>query len=175
LLQVILKRYDVDPALLDDMLQESTRSAMATPTAPTARGEAVKLTAALADARVLDDRFIIQALRNGRITAVVAALSLRCGISEVLARRILLDVGGETLAIACRSIGMDRSSFGTVFLLSRQGRSRAEHPSALRNILAFFDAASEQKARGVIRYWRSDQEYLAAIAAFSDTPDRTQP
>ncbi|HWK43131.1 MAG TPA: DUF2336 domain-containing protein [Stellaceae bacterium] len=173
--QVILKRYDVDPGMLDDMLQESTRSAMADPPAPTARTEATRLTAALADARALDDRFLIQALRNGRITAVVAALALRCGISQEIARRILFDAGGETLAIACRAIGMDRGSFSTVFLLSRQGRGRGEQPSVLRDILAFFDVASEAKARGVIRYWRADQEYLAAIAAFGDTPSGMQP
>jgi hypothetical protein len=99
------------------------------------------------------------------VTAFVAALAHRCRITQEVARRILLDPGGETLAIACRAAGIDRSTFSTLFLLSRQGRGRPEHPGILRDILAFYDLSSEQSARGVLRYWRADKEYLAAIAA----------
>jgi uncharacterized protein (DUF2336 family) len=172
--QIILKRFDIDPALLDDMIGESTRSILAEPPTPTAWSAADRLSASLADAHALDDKFLVQALRSGRIAAFVGALARRCRLAPAMARRILLDTGGETLAIACRAINMDRATFSTIYLLSRQSGSRIEHPAVFRNVLGFFDLASEESSRGVLRYWRADREYLAAIAAMDQvTVDRT--
>jgi uncharacterized protein (DUF2336 family) len=162
--RVILDKFTIDVDMLDDSIDEVTRAAIGDTTGMSIEHQATRLAEGLADSRGLDDRFLVQALRGGKITAFIAGLGFLCRIEPRVARRAVFDAGGESLGIACRAIGIDRSNFATIFLLSRQG-GQPTPPTALRDALRFYDGLTPARAAAVIRYWRADREYLEAIAA----------
>ncbi len=175
--QAILGRYETDPDALDDAIDGATRTVLDRRSSPASGREATLLAQGVADARVLNERFLVQALRGGRVSAFVAGLAQLCRVEVAVARRIVFDRAGESLAIAVRAVGIDRSSFATIFLLTRQGSPTGARPtgvqgahaptdpSVIRAMMAFFDKLDPDQARKVLRYWRADRAYIAAIEA----------
>ncbi|MBI3707158.1 MAG: DUF2336 domain-containing protein [Proteobacteria bacterium] len=165
----ILERYSIDSALLDDAIQETTRDALSEPGARTAGTQAARLVEGVADAAQLDERFLVQTLRGGKITAFVAALGRLCRVEPLVARRIVFDPGGQSLAIACRAINVERANFATILLLARQGSANGvTPPSFVNEMMKFYDSITPQRARVVLGYWRADSEYVKAISEIGD-------
>lgn len=162
--KVIMTRFAVDAAMLDDCLQDSARAAIAETTRADETA-AERLVEGLAEANVLDHRFLVQALRGGKLSAFIAGVAKLARIDSRTVRRAIFDPGGEALAVLCRAIGMERNGFGSVFLLSRQGAAPGAVPRQLQDILKFFDAVAPEQARAAVRYWRSDPEYHRAVTA----------
>jgi hypothetical protein len=82
----------------------------------------------------------------------------------------MFDVGGESLAIICKTVGMDRNTFASLYLLARQGAGPVMAPKQLQELLKFFDTLTPEQARAAVRFWRMDSEYLKAIAAIDEAP-----
>ncbi|HEX6977691.1 MAG TPA: DUF2336 domain-containing protein [Alphaproteobacteria bacterium] len=162
----ILSRFTVDSILLDDCLQESARAAIAEATGR--REDHVRrLIDGLVEANALDYRFLVQALRSGKVSIFIGGLSHLARLDPVIVRRAVFDPGGESLAIIARATGADRNVFGSLFLLSRQGQAMPSgmRPRKLEEALRFFDSLTPDQARAALRFWRADTEYHRAIAA----------
>ncbi|SLN77162.1 DUF2336 domain-containing protein [Oceanibacterium hippocampi] len=161
----ILSEFDVDEGMLDDELEAATQSIVDEATSPRMT-EAEQLVAELEARRELNERFLVQSLRNNQVSVFIAGLARIAGIDRFIARRIVFDMGGESLAVACRAAGFDRTSFGAIFMLTRAGAQpggRGADPATLQAILQFFDKLTVQRAHSALRYWMRDEGYLAAI------------
>lgn len=166
--KIILTRFTVDVAVLDDALRDSAKSAIAEAVNAGKDMHVGRLIQGLIEANAIDHRFLIQALRGGKFSAFVAGFSHLAQLDPTIIKRAVFDAGGESLAIICRMIGMDRNMFASVFLLSRQGSAPATAPKQLQELLKLFDTLAPDQARAAARFWRMDTEYLKAIAAIDE-------
>jgi uncharacterized protein (DUF2336 family) len=166
--KIILTRFTMDPAVLDDALRDSARSAIAEAVNAGKDTHVGRLIQGLVEANALDHRFLLQALRGGKFSAFVAGFAHLAQLDSAIIRRAVFDAGGESLAIICKTIGMDRNNFASLFLLSRQGSSTVTAPRQLQEVLGLFDALPPEQARAAVRFWRMDTEYLKAIAVVGE-------
>jgi uncharacterized protein (DUF2336 family) len=166
----ILTRFTMDPAVLDDALRDSARSAIAEAVNASKDTHVGRLIQGLVEANALDHRFLLQALRGGKIPAFVAGFAHMAKLDTGLIKRAMFDAGGESLAIIGKTVGMDRNTFASIYLLSRQSASPVTAPKQLQDLLNFFDALTPEQARTAVRFWRMDGEYLKAIASIDEAP-----
>src|SRR3546814_19467375 len=104
-------------------------------------------------------------LRSGRVAPVIAALARACRLDERLARRVTLSRDHESIAILCRYTGFNRNEFATFFLLlnSTADGPGVLPPSEVVTILRFYDDLTAEVAGAVLRFWRRDAEFAAAV------------
>jgi hypothetical protein len=99
--------------------------------------------------------------------AMFGALS---GLPAPRLQRVLYDSGGDGLALACRALDIPKSTFATIFLLSRK-RSPGQtvvNPRDLARALQLYDRAKPQDAKEVIKMWSRDADFLDAVEQIAD-------
>jgi uncharacterized protein (DUF2336 family) len=162
--QHILKHYTIDEAVLDSFVEDSTKTIIDS-SASNKSSAAENLVKRLAELGELNDRFLVQCLRQGRIVVFVAGLAKLCDIDAKLARRIAFERGGEGLAVACKAIGIERPAFASIFLLTRPASddSRTRDPGVLSNTLRLYDSMDDKQATATLRYWQREPGYVAAV------------
>ena len=103
-----------------------------------------------------------QVLRMGHFRVFNMLLSRLAQLSLSLVDTIMHEAGGRGLAAICRSIGIDKAGFVSLFLLSRAGRpgDQMVHPRELSNALATFDRLSPAIAKDLLYSWSSNPEYF---------------
>ena len=161
----ILRNYAIDEVVLDDSIQASARSSRGEPTSPQRQQtEAEKLVARLADLGELNERFLLQSLRQRYISAFTAGLARMGDLDLTMSRRIVFDPGGEALTVACKAMGMDRAIFASIFLLTRRTveGGGAKAPSVVADMLRVYDKLPQDKARKTLSFWQRDIDYVAA-------------
>src|SRR4029079_97597 len=108
---------------------------------------------------------LVQALRQGEVPLFEALFSKISGIRMRLVRRLLFEPGGEGLAIVCRALDIDASTFASIFVLSRKARSEeaAIAPGEVTRILRFYDRTKPEKAVLLLRKWQREHDFLKAV------------
>ena len=173
--EYILDNYKADPVTIDTLIHEITSGAKKRGESERSTyNEAESIVAEIADRGQLDERFLLQCLRRGRIAAFTAALARLADIEVPLARHIVFDAGGEGLAVLCRACSIDRSVFSSIFLLTREARdgSRVTDPAQLNAMLRIYDDLSQKDAQGALRCWQLNADYLAAVEQIQVTETR---
>ncbi|HEX6980583.1 MAG TPA: DUF2336 domain-containing protein [Alphaproteobacteria bacterium] len=155
--QHIVDRFRIDEELVSSALENSAKRALSSNSAPSVDELAQGLVERLEQIDELNERFLVQALRGGNVTAFTASFARLCRLDLRMARRVIFEPGGEPLAVACKSIGIDRSNFATIFLLTRKGESKVMPSEKLQNILAFYDSLGSGQAATMLAYWRADE------------------
>jgi len=121
-----------------------------------------KVAAWLEDRNAYDARILTQLLRLGhfRLFNIMLGRLMRLDLS--LIDSITDESGGRLLAVLCRSINIDKSTFVSLFLLSRGGRTGEHivHPRELSQALAAFDRLSVHIAQEMVAGWRENPGYL---------------
>jgi uncharacterized protein (DUF2336 family) len=162
----ILKTYKLDAATIDALIHQTTMKVRKQqPTERSAYTEADIIVSDIESKGQLDERFLLQCLRRGRIAAFTAALARMADIDVSLARHIVFDPGGEGLSVLCKACGIDRSTFSSIFLLTREARdgSRMTDPAQLNSMVKIYDQLSQSEAQGALRCWQLNSEYIAAV------------
>jgi uncharacterized protein (DUF2336 family) len=115
-------------------------------------------------------RLLVQLLRQGEVPLFEALFAKMSGIRVRLLRRLLFEPGGEALAIVCRAIGIEKSDFATIFMLSRRAHAgdRVTNPHELSKVLEFFDRLKPDVAQKVLSRWQRSSEYLNALRLLED-------
>ena len=87
------------------------------------------------------------------------------GLREQLVKRLLFEPGGEGLAIACKSAGLGKAIFSSIFTLTRKARPSIERSLSreILHVLNLYDCMPEESAQHVVRRWQRNVSYLAAI------------
>jgi hypothetical protein len=108
---------------------------------------------------------MIQLLRQGEVPLFEAMFGELSGLTSERLHRVLYESGGEGLAIACRALEMSKTTFATIFLLSRRAEAgkRVTDPRTLSRALMIFDKINPQTAMEVLKGWRRNEEYQEAI------------
>ena len=164
--EYIINNYKADPTTIDILIHETTTKVKKRAEADhSTYNEAEIVVAEIANKGQLDDRFLLQCLRRGRIAAFTAALARLADVEVLLARHIVFDQGGEGLAVLCKACGIDRSTFSSIFLLTREARdgSRMTEPAQLNAMVKIYDNLSPKEAQGALRCWQLNADYLAAV------------
>ncbi|MGB8275641.1 MAG: DUF2336 domain-containing protein [Alphaproteobacteria bacterium] len=163
--EFILTNYKIDETILDSIIHETTGAAATRAEADRSTyADAEFVVSELAGRGQLDDRFLLQCLKRGRIAAFTAALAKMASISVELARRVIFDPGGEALAVLCKASGIERSVFSSIFLLTREARdgSRVTDPGQLNAMLKLYDGLAKADAANALKCWQLNTEYVRA-------------
>lgn len=164
--QYIVENYSLDQTELDDTMLSAMREAVSESTGEDlARDPSQRLVDKLAAAGQLNPAFALKALRQGEIGLFEFSLARLAGMRPELMRRLIYEPGGEALAIACRALDIDRQVFLTIYDLTRAargmlGKSHGQDRARLKDL---YDDMAVDDAVGVVRRWRQDPDYLAAV------------
>lgn len=169
----ILDNYTVPSQVVDAHLVAAVTNLAADESVASIDIEAMRLVERLEKLDELNERFLVQALRSGRIPVFFAGMALLCRVDLRTMRRIIFDPSGEPLAIACRAIRFERRTFATIFLLTHH-RSEGMRPEQFEYVLDLFDRLEIARARLVLQYWRDDVDYLQAVAPVGDQKNYRQ-
>lgn len=105
---------------------------------------------------------LVQVLRLGHFRLFNILLGRLTNLGLDLIDMVVTELGGRSLAVACRAIGMEKPQFVSLFLLSRGARVNEQivHPRELNQALLAFDRLTPPVARQLLDNWRRDPSYL---------------
>jgi hypothetical protein len=105
---------------------------------------------------------LVQVLRLGHFRLFNILLGRLTNLGLDLIDMVVTELGGRSLAVACRAIGMEKPQFVSLFLLSRgaRGNEQIVHPRELNQALLAFDRLTPPVARQLLDNWRRDPSYL---------------
>ena len=152
--QTILQRFSIDPqeldAILADVLAERDMK-FAPPAHKSSSWSTGEVQALVAKARA------------GDVPGFTKALEVVIGVDSKTAQRIVSDMGGEPLAIACKAVGADKSQFTTIFMqLDFKRFGKARPMSFLEGVSKIYDVLPQSKARAMVRVWNVQNVGMAA-------------
>ena len=105
---------------------------------------------------------MIKTLRRGQISFFVALFGEKLGFTPDVVVRMIEKDGGKPFAIACRSTGMMKSEFASIFLLSRGVRTEDKivDQRELALALEYYDALKEFDVQRVMKSWAKNPESI---------------
>ena len=159
----ILHNYSLDSLTIDELLQDTAQSVLEE-REPLRPGHTVAedLVRTLAINGELTTEFIMQSLKDGEIRLFTAALAEKGRLDFETTQRIVLDTGGEPLAVLCRAVGMDRKQFNSALLMSRAPQGNILVVNVSQESARLFDSLTEHSAIAALQFWREDQGFKRA-------------
>jgi uncharacterized protein (DUF2336 family) len=160
----IAERFPIDVDALDDALAGAAEAAVADQPPPS---PSQLLIDKLHAGGQLGVGFLVKSLREGQIELFELGFAKISGLRPKLMRRIIYEPGGETLALACRAIKLDRAVFLAILHLTRHARDdRVAGRTAQRDFSKFYDRLEPDHARRILQKWLRNPGYLAALKQF---------
>ncbi len=98
---------------------------------------------------------MIKTLRRGQISFFIALLGVKLELPPDAALHIVRKEGGKPFAIACRSIGMMKTEFASIYLLSRPARTEDKVVDQLEmaQALKYFDTVRDADVMRIRKEW----------------------
>ncbi len=154
----ILAHFEIDPLTLSEAA-EAALGDLAFAHKVDARPKEEELADHLEADQSLLPPLIVQTLRDGQIPLFLALFSKYTAIPRGVVRQMLFEPRGEGLCIACKASGIDRSTFASIYLLSRKARGTAPNMplSDMAGILTLYDRVSAPAASALLRKWRDQK------------------
>ncbi len=167
--QHIIQNYELDPSDIDETMEITVKKALGEEIVGPDQANGTQEPGAKAGED--DVNILIRLLRQGEIPMFLDKFTSLTRLRLVLVRRLLFEPGGEGLAIACKAIGLDKSTFVSIFIWFRQGRigHKEVEEEELSRSLSFFDETSIVAARAIMRRWQRDPDYLNALRLLEPT------
>ncbi len=134
--------------------------------------EALKVQQVTPEMRALAKRFkeraaaspdmMIKTLRRGQISFFIALFAAKTGLTSDAVVRLIQKEGGKPFVMACRSMGMMKSEFASIFLLSRGIRSgdKIVDQRELAMALKHYDAVKEFDVQRIMKTWVNNPEMI---------------
>ena len=167
--QHIIQNYDLDPSDIDETMEITVKEVLGEEIVGPDQANGMQEPGAQAGED--DVNILIRLLRQGEIPMFLDKFTSLTRLRLTLVRRLLFEPGGEGLVIACKAIGLDKSTFVSIFMWFRQGRigHKEVEEEELSRCLSFFDQTSIVAARAILRRWRRDPDYLNALRLLEPT------
>lgn len=102
------------------------------------------------------DHAIEVAASAGMTTELRDEISSLSGITPQTGERIMLDPGGEGLAVLCKATGLKRNSLRSLW--RALGREGVEMEKRFEHVLDVYECMAVAKAQTVLRYWNWTME-----------------
>lgn len=150
----ILKRSDLlDPALIDEAI-EGNRAKILKQAVDSAHADlaaARKFIEEKIASGLLNESLLKDLVESRRSIEFLLAFAHHIGVDSSTAQRIIQDKSFESLAIASRAAGLERSTFAKIVFGLQRGEG--EQQKALR-ILDLYLKVPQEAAERVMRFWR---------------------
>ncbi len=159
----ILTNFDLEPSDIDEAMEAAVEDAIAEESGHVRDQSAPRGPAApMCDQ---DVHVLLGLLRKGEVSMFLDKFTSLTNLRLTLVRRLLFEPGGEGLAIACKGIGLDKSTFVSIFLRFRQGRLGDKEVEAeeLSRALSFYEQTLPDTARALMRRWQRNPDFLNAL------------
>lgn len=150
----ILKRSDLlDPALIDEAIEGNRVRILkqAISEADAEVGDARKFVEAKIRSNQLNETLLKDLIDHRRSTEFLLCFAHYVGVDPSTAQRILSDGSFESLAIACRAAGLERSTFAKFVFGLQKGIE--DQQKSLR-VLDLYLKVPQEAAERVMRFWR---------------------
>lgn len=110
----------------------------------------------------LNPRVMIQALRMGFFKLFDVMIAMKTGLDVALVDMMITDEGNHSISVLAKSLGIDKPSFVSIFLLSRGARPGEQivNPRELSGAIAAFDKVDVATAKSLVESWKRDPSYL---------------
>ncbi|MDH5749601.1 MAG: DUF2336 domain-containing protein [Rhodospirillales bacterium] len=120
----------------------------------------------------LNQSLLVQLLRQGQMPEFVVGFARLADIDIRTAQRIIFDSGCEALAVGCKAIKFDRSTFSNLMLLTDSGKVRK--PEEVAEVIEMYDHISVESAQRALRFWRTrmNTQSKAALEKASASMER---
>ena len=163
--EFILENFKLDQSVIDDLLEQIAAQEGGVQPDHANGLKANELAANLEREGLVTPEMLITALSQGEVSLFLALFSRLTGIREYLAKRILFEPGGEGMAICCKAVGLTKDEFAQIFRYSQLVRARRSDriDEALADVIWIYEDMSREAAAGVLKTWRRNTGYLAAI------------
>ena len=167
----ILERYEFDPESLDDAMEDAVNETLQEDDA-VLEPEPAESLAALLKLDEVAQNDLVKTLRGGEITQFQSRFHKATGLSLPFLRTLLFEPGGERLAIVCRAIDLAPKVFSAIYRLLRMtsGSSAQMKRGELTRIASLYLDIKPDLAKTVLRQWRRNPDYLAAIEQVTGKP-----
>lgn len=168
----ILDRYKIDSVELDDMIDATVKELITDYRIAKSQKEAEtnELIDQLAISNLITPDFLNRVLRAREAPLFEALFSKLTNLPVAAVKRIVYEPPGYGLAIASKALGLRSGDFGTLFVLSRQGRPGQQFVDSdeVGIVTEFFAGLSRDKTLTRLEKWRVDPVYFAAVQDFRD-------
>ncbi len=163
----IVEKFHLDPETVENLIGQVVANEMrrvAEDKRPHHEVSAELKSLMASEGRLTADMLMV-ALREGEIPLFVTMFGRMTTLGEHLVGRMLFEHDGKGLAIACRSAGIGRVAFTSIFALAQKMRAaetRAIH-DRLPTILDFYESFPPEAGVKVLDHWRRGGDYAGAI------------
>jgi uncharacterized protein (DUF2336 family) len=130
---------------------------------------AVRLARRFASTGRLDGALLVRILSEGMLPLFIAGAATLCGLDYGAAWEVIADPRGRGPAILLRAAGVEREEAAAILLLANSHGplvSGAEGDATVVQ-LELYDSLDRASAEEVLRLWRADPGYRAAVARVS--------
>ena len=156
----LTQRFDIPATLIeraaDGMIHELTK---ATQGQHDVSPEMMSLAKKFNDSGDISPALMIRTLRRGQIGFFLALLAEKSGLPPEQVTRLLEKDGGKHLVVPCRLIGMMKSEFASIYMLSR-GIGGEKNKIIDQNVMAAalraFDGLKDHDIQKIMSSWRKN-------------------
>ena len=167
----ILDRYELDPDTFDDAMEGAVHETFEE-AGVTVEDEAPVSLSSLLKLNEVAQNELVKALRDGDIVLFQSHLHKATGLGLPILRDLMFEPGGDRLAIACRTTDMAPKIFAAIYRLLRtaSAHNAPVKRGELTRIASLYLDIKPELAMTVLRRWRRNPNYLAAIEQVTGKP-----
>jgi uncharacterized protein (DUF2336 family) len=163
----ILENFEIDELELNEKIVAAAKTEYRYDVAEKS-SDADKLIAELSRRKELNEKFLVKALRSRQIRLFVIGLAEMSGLDYQKISRFIYDPNAEALIVVLKALEFSRSSFSTVYLLTRnishkQSVKNTTKPEEVEIIIKFYDKLSTKKAKMTLRFWQLERDYMEIV------------
>jgi uncharacterized protein (DUF2336 family) len=157
--RIVLKRFGISAGQINESLNKTIEEFLGYHQLERNDDQTMQLVADwLAERDAVAPHMLPQILRLSHYRLFNIMLSRLTNVSVSLIDTIIDEAGGRGMAVICRSLGIDKAEFVSIFLLSRGARNgdQVVHPRELSDALGAFERLSPSNARDIMTSWQAD-------------------
>lgn len=149
----ILRDHRIDERTLDALLEQAI--SVATTEAVASSCAAEKVIAKLAERGELTYERLRGLVKEGKVSAAIHGFARLSGYAVRTVRQVLMDDGGEAVAVMMKALGHPREMFHTTYIMCRQanGHGKVVPPATFAGLMQLFDRIDRDKAAAVMKVW----------------------
>jgi len=121
-------------------------------TQPKGPNKAELLINELAKNKKLNERVLIKFVRSQKVTEFICGLAKMANIDVPTAKHAIFNKNHEGLAIICKALDFDRSTFSIFVLATGSNKSRAIEDTY--KMLRSYDRLTAETSQRILRFWR---------------------